>query len=231
LTLALFRLSETTLLKFIWGCFSIYERYTYFDHPIWTKKDDFMENPKIGYARVSTLDQNLDLQIAELKKNNCEKIYKEKISGKNDNRPQLKKMLDYIREGDTVVVTKLDRLARSTKDLLNIAEDIENKGADLEVLNINLDTGTPTGKLMLTMLAAIATFEREIMLERQREGIQAAKSQGKYKGRKPVTIERLLNVQELIKEGLSVNKATQEVDIAKGTYYKAIKEGRIGAVK
>ena len=189
-----------------------------------------MSTPKIGYARVSTLDQNLDIQIATLQKNGCDTIYKEKISGKNDQRPQLKEMLAYIRKGDTVVITKLDRLARSTKDLLNIAEEIEKKGAGLEVLNINLDTGTPTGKLMLTMLGAIATFEREIMLERQKEGIQAAKAQGKYKGRKPITIERLLAVQDLVIGGSSLNKAVQEVGISKRTYYKAIEEGRIKAL-
>jgi len=190
-----------------------------------------MSSVKIGYARVSTLDQNLDLQIATLEKNGCNTIYREKLSGKNDNRPQLKAMLEYVRRGDTVVITKLDRLARSTKDLLNIAEEIEKKGAGLEVININLDTATPTGKLMLTMLGAVATFEREIMLERQREGIEDAKSKGIYKGRKPITNERLLEAQELIKSGMSVTKAVQEIGIAKRTYYKAIEEGRIKALK
>jgi DNA invertase Pin-like site-specific DNA recombinase len=114
-------------------------------------------------------------------------------------RPELRKLLDYIREGDAVTVTKPDRLARSTKDLLSIAEEIKKKGADLEVLNINLDTKSPTGQLMLTMLAAIAEFEKGIMLERQREGIDIAKEGGKYKGRKAIEKTKLQEVQALAK--------------------------------
>src|SRR5665811_819216 len=110
-----------------------------------------------------------------------QEIFKEKLSGSNIARPELRKLLYYIRKGDTVTVTKLDRLARSTKDLLSIAEEIKKKGADFEVLNINLDTKSPTGQLMLTMLAAIAEFEKGIMLERQREGIDVAKEDGRYK--------------------------------------------------
>ena len=109
-------------------------------------------------------------------------------------RPELRKLLDYIREGDTVTVTKLDRLARSTKDLLSIAEEIKKKGADLEALNIK----SPTGQLMLTMLAAIAEFEKGIMLERQREGIDIAKEGGKYKGRKAIEKTKLQEAQALV---------------------------------
>ena len=142
-------------------------------------------------------------------------------------RLELKRMLDYIRKDDTVVVTKLDRLARSTKDLLGIAEEIRNKEAEFEVLNIHLDTKSPTGQLMLTMLAAIAEFERGIMLERQREGIDIAKEEGKYKGRQPVEEAKLLQVQTLIDAGNSVSKAVSEVGIGRRTYYKAVEEGRI----
>lgn len=125
-------------------------------------------------------------------------------------------------------MTKLDRLARSTKDLLSIAEEIKKKGADLEVLNINLDTKSPTGQLMLTMLAAIAEFEKGIMLERQREGIDIAKEGGKYKGRKPIEETKLQQVQTLVQSGISVSKAVSEVGIGRrSTYYKAIEEGRI----
>jgi DNA invertase Pin-like site-specific DNA recombinase len=124
-------------------------------------------------------------------------------------------------------VTKLDRLARSTKDLLNIADAIKKKGADFEVLNINLDTKSPTGQLMLTMLAANAEFERGIMLERQREGIDIAKADGKYKGRKPVNKAKLQQVQKLVDNGTSVSKAVSEVGIGRRTYYKAIEAGRI----
>lgn len=113
-------------------------------------------------------------------------------------RPELRKLLDYIREGDTVTVTKPDRLARSTKDLLSIAEEIKKKGADLEALNINPDIKSPTGQLMLSMLAAIAEFEKGIMLERQREGIDIAKEGGKYKGRKAIEKTKLQEAQALV---------------------------------
>ncbi len=186
-----------------------------------------MATTKIGYARVSTTDQNLSAQVAALEAVGCQTNYTEQVSGKSTHRPQLKAMLDYIRQGDTVVITKLDRLARSTKDLLNIAEEIQNKGAGLKVLNINLDTTTPTGKLMLTLLGAIAEFEREIMLERQREGIVVAKAEGKYKGRKPVNKDILFAVQKLIKNGMSISEAVNTVGISRRTYYKAIEEGRI----
>lgn len=166
-------------------------------------------------------------QMELLHKAGCQEVFEEKISGSHIDRPELRKMLDYIRKGDTVIVTKLDRLARSTKDLLSIAEEIKKKGADFEVLNIHLDTKSPTGQLMLTLLAAIAEFEREIMLERQREGIDIAKKEGRYKGRKPIEETKLQQVQTLIDGGMSVSNAVSEVGIARRTYYKAIEEGRI----
>lgn len=186
-----------------------------------------MSSSKIGYCRVSTTDQNMSAQLEMLHQAGCDEIFKEKLSGSNADRPELKKLLAYIRQGDTVIVTKLDRLARSTKDLLGIAEIIKNKGADFEVLNIHLDTKSPTGQLMLTMLAAIAEFERGIMLERQREGIDSAKKAGKYKGRKPIDAAKLKQVQALVNNGLSVSQAVSEVGIGRRTYYKALQEGRI----
>jgi len=186
-----------------------------------------MISSKIGYCRVSTTEQNMTAQMELLHKAGCQEIFKEKLSGSNVHRPELRKLLDYIRKGDTVTVTKLDRLARSTKDLLGIAEEIKKKGADFEVLNINLDTKSPTGQLMLTMLAAIAEFEKGIMLERQREGIDIAKEDGKYKGRKPIEETKLQQVQKLVEGGISVSKAVSEVGIGRRTYYKAIEEGRI----
>jgi DNA invertase Pin-like site-specific DNA recombinase len=186
-----------------------------------------MSSTKIGYCRVSTTEQNMTAQMELLHKAGCQEVFEEKISGSHIDRPELRKMLDYIRKGDTVIVTKLDRLARSTKDLLSIAEEIKKKGADFEVLNIHLDTKSPTGQLMLTLLAAIAEFEREIMLERQREGIDIAKKEGRYKGRKPIEETKLQQVQTLIDGGMSVSNAVSEVGIARRTYYKAIEEGRI----
>ncbi len=186
-----------------------------------------MSSTKIGYCRVSTTEQNMTAQLELLHNAGCQEVFEEKISGSHIDRPELRKLLNYIRKDDTVIVTKLDRLARSTKDLLSIAEEIKKKGADFEVLNIHLDTKSPTGQLMLTMLAAIAEFERGIMLERQREGIAIAKEDGRYKGRKPIEETKLQQVQTLVDGGMSVSKAVSEVGVARRTYYKAIEEGRI----
>ena len=136
----------------------------------------------IAYVRVSTAEQNEGRQVEELKKHQIDKWVTEKISGKDTNRPQLQAMLDYVREGDTVYIHDFSRLARSTKDLLELVEQLQSKGVHLVSNKENLDTGTPTGKLMLTMIAAINEFERENLLERQREGIALAKEAGKYQG-------------------------------------------------
>ena len=136
----------------------------------------------IAYVRVSTAEQNEARQIEALKKHGIDKWFTEKVSGKNMNRPQLEAMLDYVREGDTIYIHDFSRLARSTKDLLAIVEQLQAKKVHLVSNKENLDTSTPTGKLMLTMIAAINEFERENLLERQREGIAIAKAAGKFKG-------------------------------------------------
>lgn len=136
----------------------------------------------IAYVRVSTAEQNEARQIEALKKHGIDKWFTEKVSGKNMNRPQLEAMLDYMREGDTIYIHDFSRLARSTKDLLAIVEQLQAKNVHLVSNKENLDTSTPTGKLMLTMIAAINEFERENLLERQREGIAIAKAEGKFKG-------------------------------------------------
>lgn len=123
----------------------------------------------VGYARVSSTGQSLDVQLEKLK--DCDKLFQEKKSGRTDNREQLKQCLEYVRDGDVFVVTKLDRLGRSTRDLLNIVNRLESKGVQLRVLDQNLDTGTSSGKLMFTMLGAIAEFENDLRRERQSEGI------------------------------------------------------------
>ena len=143
----------------------------------------------VAYVRVSTVEQNEARQTENLKKHNIEKWFTEKVSAKDMHRPELEKMLDFIREGDTVYVHDFSRLARSTKDLLDIVERIQEKGAHLISTKENLDTSTPTGKLMLTMIGAINEFERQNLLERQREGIAIAKSEGKFKGRQPMQID------------------------------------------
>ena len=140
---------------------------------------------KIGYARVSTAEQHEGRQMEWLKGEGVEKIFLDKLSGKNTHRPQLQTMLDYIREGDTVYVESFSRLARNVTDLLMLVRKIESKEAHVVSSKENFDTSTPTGKLLLTLVGGIAEFERDIMLQRQREGIALAKKQGKYRGRKP----------------------------------------------
>lgn len=158
-----------------------------------------------GYIWVSTADQNTERQELIMKEYKVEKIFSEKVSGKNKDRPQLMELLNFIREGD-VVVSDFSRLARNTADLLGIVEMLKNKNVRLISSKETLDTQTATGKLLLTVIGAIATFERDCLLERQREGILIAKSKGLYKGRKPIKPE---NFKELYDLYLSRNISTK----------------------
>lgn len=142
----------------------------------------------VAYVRVSTLDQNEGRQKAALQPYSIDRWYIEKISGKNTERPKLQEMLEYIREDDTVYVEEFSRLGRSTADLLSIVQKIEDTGAKFVSIKESFDTKTPAGKLQMTMMAAIAEFERDMILERQREGIALAKQAGKYKGRKRIRV-------------------------------------------
>ncbi|MDW7643779.1 MAG: recombinase family protein [Desulfuromonadales bacterium] len=176
----------------------------------------------VGYARVSTTGQSLDVQLEQLQTAGVEKIFQEKISGVKQSRPQLLAMLDFVREGDTVVCCKLDRIARSTRHLLEIVEALEVKGVSFKVLNINLDTSTPTGRLMLTMLAGIATFEREMMLERQAEGIARAKAAGKFKGRKPTAQSKSPEIRNLAGQGVPRQKIADQLGIGVASVYRVL---------
>ncbi len=151
---------------------------------------------KIVYVRVSTIEQNEARQIEALEKYGVEKWFMEKVSGKNLERPQLQQMMDFAREGDTIYIHDFSRLARSTKDLLDIVELLQSKGIHLVSNKEHIDTSTPTGKLMLTMIAAINEFERTNLLERQREGIAIAKRNGVYKGRKPFVSDKFDTLYE-----------------------------------
>ena len=144
---------------------------------------------KIGYVRVSSLDQNEERQLVTMKKYEVEKVFIEKMSAKDKDRPKLQEMLDYVRDGDSVIVHDLSRLARNTKDLLEIVEYLNQKEVNLVSDKEHIDSSTPMGKLMLTMIGAIYEFERANLLERQREGIAFAKAKGKYKGRKKIKID------------------------------------------
>ncbi|RKF14488.1 recombinase family protein [Alginatibacterium sediminis] len=175
----------------------------------------------IGYARVSTAGQSLEVQLEALR--GCDKTFKEKASGAKAERPKLVTMLDYAREGDTITVTKLCRLARNTKHLLEIVDYLDNKGVSLVVLNLGIDTKSPTGRLMLTMIGAVASFERQLLLERQAEGIAMAKNQGKYKGRKPISMVKRSQIVEINKSGVSKAEIATKLNISLSTVYRVLK--------
>jgi len=180
----------------------------------------------VGYARCSTSFQKLDAQLDMLNGAGVDKVFQETASGVDANREELANMLDWVREGDTIICCKIDRIARSTQHLLEIVDRLEKKGVGFRVLNINLDTSTPTGKLMLTMLGAIATFERELMLERQREGIQKAKERGAYKGRKPTARMKAEDVLRLVAEGKKKVRIAEELGIGIASVHRIVAAGR-----
>ena len=188
-------------------------------------KDKGVVNMIVGYVRVSTVEQHEDRQLVTMEKYQVEKVFQEKVSGKDKNRPQLQLMLDFVREGDTVVIHDFSRLARSTKDLLEIVELLNSKGVSIISSKENLDSNTATGKLMLTMIAAINEFERTNMLERQREGITIAKSKGKYKGRKEVKVDNFAaHYQRYINRQVNKIQLAKELGISRPTLDKLIKE-------
>lgn len=179
----------------------------------------------IAYVRVSTAEQNETRQKEALKKYDIDKWFIEKASGKDTNRPRLQEMLKYIREDDTVYVEEFSRLGRSTADLLNTVQQIEDVGAKFVSLKENFDTKTPTGKLQMTMMAAIAEFERSMILERQREGIAIAKREGKYKGRKAVSVPNIGTYYDkyMRRKGTKVSIA-HELGISRTTLDKLFRE-------
>ncbi len=184
----------------------------------------------LGYARVSTVGQSLEVQREELLKAGCtpKLIYEEKASGSSTKRPQLENLIRSCRAGDKVVVTRLDRLARNTKHLLEIVERLEEEGASLSILNINLDTSTATGKLMLTLLGGIAEFERELMLERQAEGIAKAKAAGKYTGRQPTARAKAPEVIRMASEGSTKQAIADGLGISLASVFRILKDHREG---
>lgn len=181
---------------------------------------------KIGYIRVSTEQQHTDRQDTIMQRYEVEKVFSEKISGKNTYRPQLKEMLSFIRSGDTLVIESYSRLARSTADLIKLVEVLHEKGVNLISDKEHINTTTPQGKLMFTIFAGLAEFERDCLLERQREGIAEAKKQGKYKGRQPIKI----NVQQFEyvykrwkNKEMTARQAMSELGIKPDTFYRRVK--------
>lgn len=179
----------------------------------------------IAYVRVSTVEQNEARQIEGLQQHNIDKWYSEKVSGKNTNRPKLIEMMDYARQGDTIYIHDFSRLARSTKDLLDIVEQLTAKGVHLVSDKEKIDSSTGTGKLMLTMIGAINEFERSNILERQLEGIAIAKREGKYKGRKEVKVTDFKSYYDrYLNRELSKVELAAELNITRPTLDKLIKQ-------
>lgn len=181
----------------------------------------------VGYARTSTLDQKagIDAQVRDLVAAGCDKLFQEQVSSVDvANREQLALALEFVREGDTLVVTKLDRLARSVAHLMTILEALRAKRVALRILSLGIDTSTPTGKLMLTMLGGVAEFEREIMLERQREGIAKAKAEGKYKGRKPTARAKSDEIRFLHESGVGPTEIARRLAIGRASVYRVLAE-------
>lgn len=180
----------------------------------------------VGYARTSTADQQagLDAQIAELQAAGCSRIFSEQVSGADTARPELQAALDWVRAGDVFVVTKPDRLARNVMDLLGIVERLKAKEVTVRILAMHLDTGNPTSNLILTILAGVGSWEREIMLERQRAGIAKAKAEGRYKGRAPTARAKASEVLRLKAEGMSVADIVRATGISRASVYRAFNQ-------
>jgi DNA invertase Pin-like site-specific DNA recombinase len=179
---------------------------------------------KIGYARVSTRDQSLDLQIDALQKIGCEALFQEQVSSVAVERKELQKLLNTLRQGDVVVVWKLDRLGRSLSDLVKLVTAIQSRGAELQSLNDNIDTTTPHGKLTFHIFASIAEFERDIIRDRTRAGLAAAKARGRLGGRpkglSPESTEKAEVAASLHRQGWTAEKASKHLKISKTTFYK-----------
>jgi DNA invertase Pin-like site-specific DNA recombinase len=177
-----------------------------------------------GYARTSTDDQvaGLSDQIAELERAGCQRIFHEQISSVSSRRPELTAAIDWLRQGDTFIVTKPDRLARNVSDLLRIISALKTKGVSVRILNMGVDTESPTGMLMLQMLAAVGQWERSEMLSRQKAGIRKAKMEGKYKGRIPTAMRQSDKVRNLHSSGMKVSEIVKSVNISRASVYRII---------
>jgi len=184
----------------------------------------------IGYARTSTSDQiaGLEGQERDLLAQGCERLWREQTSALGP-RVALEEAISFARAGDSLVVTKICRLARSVANLVSIIDRLEKKGVSLRILSMGIDTATPTGRLMLNLLGLISQFEREVMLERQREGVAKAKAEGKYKGRKPTARAKSDQILELDRQGLSREGIAKQVGIGIASVYRILKSAKMAA--
>ncbi|MCH5197994.1 MAG: recombinase family protein [Oscillospiraceae bacterium] len=182
---------------------------------------------KVGYVRVSTAEQNTERQEILMEQLRVEKIFIDKCSGKNANRPKLMEMMNFVREGDTVIVESISRFARNTKDLLTLVEQLTEMGVQFESQKEKIDTSTPAGQFMLTVFGAMSELEREYILARQKEGIEAKKARGEYKGRQPIEVDKSQFEQEykLWKSGqITATTAMSHLGLKPNTFYRRVKE-------
>jgi DNA invertase Pin-like site-specific DNA recombinase len=178
---------------------------------------------RIGYSRVSTNDQDTTAQVIRLEAAGCQRIFQETISSRVEHRPQLQACLEYLREGDALVTVRLDRLARSTQELLEIAQGLESRSIDMVVLDQAIDTSTPAGKLMFAVLAAIAQFERDLIRERTLDGLARAKTQGKVGGRRPtIAGQKAQLVKRLAAEGQSIRQIAASIDASPSAVHRLL---------
>ncbi|MDE7245415.1 MAG: recombinase family protein [Oscillospiraceae bacterium] len=184
-----------------------------------------MKNYIFGYARVSTEQQNLDRQIDALRKYGCDMIYNEKMTGTKRERPELAKMLDRMTEGDTVVIESLSRLGRSTKDLIELTELFQSKGVHLISLKESIDTSTSTGKLLFTLMSAIAQFERDVIADRTREGLRSARARGRMGGRPKINSDAVRKAVKLYNtQQYSIKEIEELTGVKKSTLYRHLSE-------
>lgn len=185
---------------------------------------------QLGYARTSTADQTagLEAQRRDLEAAGCERIFAEQVSSVAASRPELARALDMLRPGDALVVTRLDRLARSVADLVQIVAELQRRSAGLRILALGIDTATPSGQLVVSIFGAIAQFERALMLERQREGIAKAQSEGRYKGRKATAREKSAEILALKAAGKGPSEIARELGIGRASVYRVLGEQPAG---
>lgn len=180
---------------------------------------------QVGYIRISTIGQNTARQEVLMQELGVEKVFVDRMSGKNTDRPQLKEMMVFVRHGDTVIVESISRFARNTRDLLDLVEQLTKKGVEFVSRKENIDTTTPTGKFMLTIFGAVAELEREYILQRQAEGIAIAKEKGVYKGRQRIVRPEFESVVKLWRGGkLTATEAIRRLDMTPSTFYRRVKE-------
>lgn len=178
---------------------------------------------KIGYARVSTKDQNLNSQIDMLKSHGCDRIFSEKVSGRKHKRTELDKCLDYMREGDTLVLTKLDRLGRTTKQLIELSQYLEEHGIDLEIIDMNINTKDAMGKMFFTMMSAFAELEANLLSERTKKGLASARSRGRMGGRPKISKDKKETVMFLYEtKKYTINEIISMTGVSKSTIYNIV---------